>query len=43
MVSIVIDSTTYTGRMFLHLPAALAEWEHDRISAPRRADCSAVS
>ena len=27
-----IDSTTYTGRMFLHLLAALAEWERDRLA-----------
>jgi DNA invertase Pin-like site-specific DNA recombinase len=27
-----IDSTTYTGRMFLHLLAALAVWEPDRLA-----------
>ena len=27
-----IDSTTCTGRMFLHLLAALAEWECDRLA-----------
>ena len=27
-----IDSTTYTGRTFLHVLAALAEWERDRLA-----------